>query len=69
MERLFPLSRMVAGGRAFGEEGNVPPSTSSMITGMEMLPHFSARTEAEVFFPSCLQQHRQDKSTKIRSRD
>jgi hypothetical protein len=37
MEGLFPLSRMAAGGRVFGEEGNVPPSTSSMITEMEML--------------------------------
>ena len=36
MEGLFPLSRMVAGGGVFGEEGNVLPSTSSMITEMEM---------------------------------
>ena len=38
MEGLFPLSRMVAGRRVFGKEGNVLPSTSSMITGMKMLP-------------------------------
>ena len=38
MEGLFPLSRMVAGGGVFGEEGKVLPSTSSMITGMDMLP-------------------------------
>ena len=37
MEGLFPLRCMVAGGRVFGEEGNVLPSTSSMIAGMEML--------------------------------
>jgi hypothetical protein len=42
MEGLFPLSRMVAGGGVFGEEGNVLPSTSSMITRMEMLPNPSA---------------------------
>jgi hypothetical protein len=38
---------MMAGGRIFGEEGNVLPSTSSMITGMEMLP----RVEESSFFP------------------
>jgi hypothetical protein len=37
MEGFFPLSRMAAGGRIFGEEGNTLPSTSSMITGLEML--------------------------------
>jgi hypothetical protein len=37
MEGFFPLSRMTAGGRGFGEEGNVLPSTASMITGMEKL--------------------------------
>jgi hypothetical protein len=38
MEGLFPLSRMAAGGRIFGEEGNLLPSTSSMIMGTGMLP-------------------------------
>ena len=38
MEGLFPLSSMVEGGRVFGEEGNMLPSTSSKITGMGMLP-------------------------------
>jgi hypothetical protein len=42
MEGLFPLSRMVAGRGGFGEEGNVLPSTSSMITEMEMLPRNAA---------------------------
>jgi hypothetical protein len=38
MEGLLPLSCMVAGGSGFDEEGNVLPSTSLTITGMEMLP-------------------------------
>jgi hypothetical protein len=38
MEGLFPLSRMVEGGRFFGEVENVISSTSSKITGLEMLP-------------------------------
>jgi hypothetical protein len=38
MEGVFPLSRRVAGGGGFGEEGDVLPSTSSMIKGMEMVP-------------------------------
>jgi hypothetical protein len=38
MEGLFPLSRMAAGGRIFGEEGNVIPTTSSRVTGVEMIP-------------------------------
>jgi hypothetical protein len=44
MEGLFPLSRMAAGGRVFGEKGNVLPSTPSMITGMEMLPQAAVRS-------------------------
>jgi hypothetical protein len=43
MEGLFPLSRMVACGVVFSEEGKVLPSTSSKITGMEMLTKAVAR--------------------------
>ena len=48
MESLFPLSRMVAGGGSFGEEGKVLPSTSPMITGMEML--LSTGKECGLFY-------------------
>jgi hypothetical protein len=45
MEGLFPLSGMAEGGRVLGEEGNALPSTSSMITGMEMLQWAGIRDE------------------------
>lgn len=49
MEGLIPLSRMVAGGRVFGEEGKGLPlmPLSFAITDLEMFPRMMTAEEAE----------------------
>jgi hypothetical protein len=59
---------MVEGRRVFGEEGNMLPSTSSMITGLEMLPAMKTVEDGNVdgegtFFLMVMSSRRNNKAT------